>query len=300
MSLQANRFAKAEARCRSLLQSHPDDHQALYYLGIAMLGQGRLTEALENLQHALRFAPANGDYWLKLTEVLLELERPAEALDILDDLIGKGLDWPSALDLKTRAEQALRQVSEREIAREQAIQDARDGPASNLCVGGTEAKPGWLILNIQPGPDVDEIGDIRDLSMFADQCFEEVYASHVLEHVPQQFVIETLQGLYRILKPNGRVMISVPDMDVLCRGFLSERFSFADRVEIMRMMFGGQVNEYDFHFVGFNYEILSRLLTAAGFSRVRRVERFGLFLDTSDCAPYGEPISLNLIAFREA
>ena len=37
-----------------------------------------------------------------------------------------------------------------------------------LHIGGETPKPGWKILNIQPKPHVDYIGDISDLSQFSD------------------------------------------------------------------------------------------------------------------------------------
>jgi len=38
------------------------------------------------------------------------------------------------------------------------------------------------------------------------------------------------------------------------------------------------------------------LLKNVGFKKVEKVRSFSLFDDSSDLAPYGEPISLNLIA----
>lgn len=52
-----------------------------------------------------------------------------------------------------------------------------------LHIGGTEVKAGWKILNVQPGPGVDYIGDCSDLSQIADGSVDEIYASHVLEHL---------------------------------------------------------------------------------------------------------------------
>lgn len=66
----------------------------------------------------------------------------------------------------------------------------------------------------------------------------------------------------------------------------------------LRMMLGGQVDEYDYHYVGFNQQILYDFLKQAGFSDAVRVDSFGIFSDTSDFKPYGFPISLNVIATR--
>jgi predicted SAM-dependent methyltransferase len=66
----------------------------------------------------------------------------------------------------------------------------------------------------------------------------------------------------------------------------------------MRMAFGGQMDEFDYHYVGLSYEILTRYLLNAGFSRVERVKSFGLFDDSSLIDYRGEPISLNVVAYK--
>jgi predicted SAM-dependent methyltransferase len=70
------------------------------------------------------------------------------------------------------------------------------------------------------------------------------------------------------------------------------------RFHVMRMMFGGQVDQFDFHFIGLTAEFMTDFLRRAGFSSARRVQSFGLFNDTSDFCPYGSPISLNMIAVK--
>jgi predicted SAM-dependent methyltransferase len=168
----------------------------------------------------------------------------------------------------------------------------------HLHVGGTERKDGWKIVNIQPGPHVDYVGDLRNLTQFGDASIENVYASHVLEHVGQAEVLPVLRGVHRILAQGGKFLISVPDLDVLCHLFISPWASQEVKWHTMRMMFGGQVDPHDFHFIGFNEQFLRNLLTQAGFVQVLRVASLGIFHDTSEFRPYGFPISLNVIAFK--
>ena len=74
----------------------------------------------------------------------------------------------------------------------------------NLHIGGRERKDGWKILDAQPGPEVDYVADIRNLSQFGDDSIESVYASHVLEHVGQADIIaQVLRGIRRTLKLGG-------------------------------------------------------------------------------------------------
>ena len=167
-----------------------------------------------------------------------------------------------------------------------------------LHIGGQTTKEGWKILNIQKKDGVDFVGDLTDLSQFSDNSVEEVYASHVLEHVGQKKVLDTLKGVNRILNKDGKFYILVPDMDVLCKIFIDEKAGAKVKFHTMRMMFGGQIDDYDFHYFGWNFEFLNDYLMSSNFSKVERVNSFGLFEDTSNYKPYGFPISLNVIAYK--
>ena len=166
-------------------------------------------------------------------------------------------------------------------------------------IGGKEKKEGWKILNIQDEEHVDFHGDISDLSQFENGSVEEIYASHVVEHVDQNKIKETLKGIHRVLKNGGKFYVSVPDMEILCRIFMSKEAPKKAKFHAMRMMFGGQIDEYDYHYFGWNYEFLHDYLTEAGFKKIEKVKSFSLFNDTSDYAPYNDvPISLNVIAYK--
>lgn len=168
----------------------------------------------------------------------------------------------------------------------------------NLHIGGQERKDGWTVMNVQPGPHVDHVGDLRDLSRFADTSVDNVYASHVLEHVSQADVLPVLRGVHRILASGGKFLISVPDLDTLCHLFISPWATPDMKWHAMRMIFGGQIDAHDFHSMGFNEQFLRNLLAQAGFTEVQRIASFGLFQDTSEFRPYGFPISLNVIAVK--
>jgi len=168
-----------------------------------------------------------------------------------------------------------------------------------LHIGGVVQKPGWRILNAQPGPGVDYVGDCRDLGRFADESVEEIYASHVVEHLGYvEDLPAALAEFHRVLKQGGVARIGVPDFEVICRLFLDPRLALEHRFHIMRMAFGGQKDPYDFHYVGLTYEFLEDYLKSAGFSRVERVGEFGLFEDGSSVKFGDIPVSLNVIAHK--
>ena len=159
-------------------------------------------------------------------------------------------------------------------------------------------KEGWTNFNVQKKPDVDIIGNINDLSQFDDESIEEIYASHVVEHVDQKTIKNTFKGILRTLKKGGKFYISVPDMDVLCHFFVSPLANKKIKFHTMMMIFGGQIDNYDYHYFGWNYEFMKDYLLEAGFVKIDKVNSFGLFDDTSDYKPYGFPISLNVIAIK--
>ena len=85
--------------------------------------------------------------------------------------------------------------------------------------------------------------------------------------------------------PGGTLMISVPDLEVLCRIFLQTAADLESQWFVQRMIMGGQIEPFDFHKTGFSFGILCG---------IRRVKSFGLFHDTSELVYGGVPISLNV------
>ncbi len=168
-----------------------------------------------------------------------------------------------------------------------------------LHIGGQTPKEGWSILDIQAGPGVDYVGSCVDLSFLADGSCAEVYASHVLEHLSYDADLpRAMKEIHRVLEPGGRLRVSAPDLAVLCRLFSKPGATVEHRYNIMRMMFGGQVDPHDFHFAGFWPEFLAALLKEAGFSMFEPAGSFGEFKDASELTCNGELISLNMEAYK--
>jgi len=166
-----------------------------------------------------------------------------------------------------------------------------------LHIGGHAKQDGWRIFDSLDSDIVDFIGHCSDLSRFPKGSCSDLYCSHVIEHLSHVGETgTTLQGFKRVLKPNGKLMIAVPDLRVLSRLFVREDLDIGQRNLVMRMMFGGQVDEYDFHKTGFDFDMLQGALITAGFSNVARVESFGLFNDSSEIVLLDQRISLNVIA----
>lgn len=168
-----------------------------------------------------------------------------------------------------------------------------------LHIGGTERHEGWSVLDVNPGEHVDYVGNCIDLSMLADESCSEIYASHVLEHLAYNGELEQcLMELYRVMKPKGRLRVSVPDLEMLCHLFVHPKLDFKARYHVMRMMFGGRQDAYDVHPSGLWFEFLGMMIQKVGFVDINRVDTFDQFKDASSMMYLGNRVSLNIIAFK--
>ncbi|MGE0734361.1 MAG: tetratricopeptide repeat protein [Alphaproteobacteria bacterium] len=202
-------------------------------------------------------------------------------------------------------ENAYREAWREWCARARAVERAAPAQKENsmairLHIGGRQAKPGWQILNIQPGPGVDYVGSVSDLSRFADNSVEEIYASHVMEHLSYATeLLPAIKEIRRILKPGGAFRMSVPDLEILSALFIDKQLPLTERYRVMRMIFGGQIDKHDFHKAGLSWDIAVELFRQAGFAQVSRVESFNLFEnDASSTRVQGRLISLNVVATK--
>jgi predicted SAM-dependent methyltransferase len=103
--------------------------------------------------------------------------------------------------------------------------------------------------------------DAWDLNMYADNSVDEIWSSHMLEHLPKRQVIPTLREWYRVLKVGGRLVIEVPDLVWCCQQWLQRR----DDSWWRDLIFGNQDDAGQFHQTGFTHSILQMYVEDVGF-----------------------------------
>jgi len=177
-----------------------------------------------------------------------------------------------------------------------------------LNIGGRQKRKGWMNVDVLDEPWVDVVAHMDDLWMFANESVTAIYSSHTLEHVPYNnveapvtaggrvTVTSVLAEWRRVLRPGALVVVSVPDLPTLARLHLNASNTPQDRMTVMRMMFGGQTDEFDFHYVGFNEELLAHYLHQASFCNIQRIHDAKLFHDSSTIVFHDVAISLTLQA----
>lgn len=100
-----------------------------------------------------------------------------------------------------------------------------------------------------------------------DNSVDEIYCAHTLEHAPMIQIPITLKEWFRLLKPNGRLEVQVPNFDYVAKYW----FIGTDRSWAEKMVFGKQNHDGEYHKSAFTPAVLRSDLEGAGF-RVRRVE----------------------------
>lgn len=115
--------------------------------------------------------------------------------------------------------------------------------------GGT----GWELFDLHPWDDTDpnykwHVGDARDLSRFADNTFDEIYASQVLEHFSHLETWDVLAEWFRVIKPGGYLTLTLPDV----LGILEDyKNNICDWEETAERLYGGQDYDGNTHLAGF-------------------------------------------------
>lgn len=85
---------------------------------------------------------------------------------------------------------------------------------------GKHYHPDWTNVDlVARGPGVIE-DDVRQGLRFADETFDGVYHSHVLEHMDPADAEALIAECFRVLKPGGTLRIAVPDLETIARCYL--------------------------------------------------------------------------------
>ena len=171
---------------------------------------------------------------------------------------------------------------------------------------GKRFLPGFVHVDIIDYPHVDFVQDIRDLSFVECCSCDELYASHVLEHVERKHLDRLLAEWVRVLKPGGALRLAVPDFDAVVEHFLEVGPDAIDSVQ--GLIYGGQTHDYNFHHACYNFASLKRHLERHSILDLQRYEWRSFLPDGFDdysraYLPHmdfegGKLMSLNVVGFK--
>ncbi len=135
-------------------------------------------------------------------------------------------------------------------------------------------------MDIDPAVAPDLLGSITDLSGIEDGAVDAVLSSHNLEHIHSWEVPGALAEFRRVLKEDGFVLITVPDLRAVAQHITDDQLqkplymSDSGPINALDILFGHQAsqekgNTYMAHRTGFTARSLGAALAQAGFAEVR-------------------------------
>jgi predicted SAM-dependent methyltransferase len=99
---------------------------------------------------------------------------------------------------------------------------------------------------------------------YEDNTVDVIYCAQALEHVSKFDVIPTLKEWYRVLKPGGRLQVTVPDLEWAVSFWLEHKDKIDATSWPLDIIFGNQTHEGQFHKTGFTPKILWMYLSISG------------------------------------
>lgn len=125
---------------------------------------------------------------------------------------------------------------------------------------------GFVNIDILENSKADIISDVTKLNEFDNNTIDLIYSSHMIEHVSRYTYKEVLKRWYNLIKPGGIIRLALPDLLALSKYYVEH----GNINEVRGCMFGGQVNKYDYHYWGHDFNSLKKDLEEVGFINIKR------------------------------
>jgi SAM-dependent methyltransferase len=146
--------------------------------------------------------------------------------------------------------------------------------------------PEWteVRLDIDPAVQPDVIGTITDMARVESGSVDAVFSSHNIEHLYAHEVPVALTEFRRVLKPDGFVVITCPDLQSVCALVAEDKLlepaytAPAGPISPIDILYGHRPalaagNTFMAHKCGFTQKVLAGTVQAAGFARTGTTRR---------------------------
>ncbi len=128
----------------------------------------------------------------------------------------------------------------------------------------------WVHIDCADYPHIVSY-DVKNLPFKDDSC-ELVYASHVMEYFDREEAILVLNEWRRVLKPNGKIRLAVPDFRAMATLYISGKFNLQS---FLGPLYGKMVPVSCgaiYHKTVYDFESLRLLMNEVGFRDVERYD----------------------------
>jgi len=134
-----------------------------------------------------------------------------------------------------------------------------------------------LDIDNQHNPDI--LGSIIDLNAVQNMSMDAVYSAHNIEHIFAHEVKIALKEFNRVLKENGYLVITCPDLQVLGEAIANDKLnepignSKSGPISPIDIIYGhrgfiAQGHTFMAHKTGFTYKTLSEVIFESGFKMI--------------------------------
>jgi predicted SAM-dependent methyltransferase len=134
---------------------------------------------------------------------------------------------------------------------------------------GKRNLPGFVHIDIADFPHIDYRAEVNFLPFIEDQTVDEIYSSHTFEYFDRLEAPQVLSEWQRVLKPGGRLYLTVPNIDSLIQIYVKS----GELNDIIGPLFGRWLNAGDspaiFHKTVWNEKDLRVMLLENNFSDVK-------------------------------
>ena len=144
------------------------------------------------------------------------------------------------------------------------------------CIGFENENWKEIRLDIDKNVNPDIVGTLTDMSLVKTGSMDAIYSSHNIEHIYPHEVRIALKEFYRVLKDDGIVVITCPDLQSVCEAVVEDKLleplyeSPEGSVTAFDILYGHRKttadgNIYMIHKGGFTYSLLNSAFYEAGF-----------------------------------
>ena len=141
-----------------------------------------------------------------------------------------------------------------------------------------------LRFDIDPAVEPDLLGSMTDMRSVGTASVDAIFSSHNIEHLYPHEVPIALAEFLRVLKPEGYLVMTCPDLQSVCALVADDKLtesaydSPAGPISPLDILYGHRAamtngNLYMAHRCGFTKKVLAGTLQGAGFKRTASIKR---------------------------
>lgn len=149
------------------------------------------------------------------------------------------------------------------------------GSGENPVIDGNN----YVHCDIRPDQPHVEVVTPADRLPFPDESVDKIFNQHLIEHFPRRKLPEVLKEWFRVLKKGGKTEIICPNLSYIAKHWIHGTI---DKKQLREWIYGGQTYPENFHYNGFDYDLIEEEFLGAGFAMINRLEdyfSFGLHVE---------------------